>query len=90
MLVNYLQTQMLMPNYQDKRLIRKSDLSVAIDFKQYIHDERLKHEEAERFKNMLTEQNLREFEADPTQVRNTMQIDTWMNDNSDMKKIVME
>ena len=83
MLVNYLQTQSLLPNFQDKRLIRRDDLGVVPDFKSFIHEERLGEEEMKRFKSMLTEENLQEFELDPLTVKKCPPIDTWINDSAE-------
>ena len=90
MLVNYLQSQMLLPNYQDKKLIRREDLALVPDFKTFLHDERLGQKEIERFKKMLTEENLREFLNDPKTIKKTSVIDTWMNESTENRKIVME
>ena len=96
MLVNYLQTQMLLPNYQDKCLVRKSDLGIAINFNDYFHNERLTENETKRLKNMLNEQNLLELElyllraSEEKKVTNTFKIDTWINENADSKKLALE
>jgi len=90
MLVNYLQTQSLLPNYQDKRLIKRDDLAVAPDFKAFIHEERLGEEEMKRFKSMLTEENLQEFELDPLTVRKSQPIDAWINDSPENRQIVLD
>jgi hypothetical protein len=90
MLVNYLQSQCLLPNYQDKRLIKRDDLAVAPEFKSFIHEERLTKDEIRRFKSMLTEQNLAEFVLDSSYVRNTQDIDTWMNDQAENKQVVLD
>jgi len=92
MLVNYLQTQSLLPNYQDKRFIKRDDLAPAVlpDFLSFLHDERLGEDEVRRFKSMLIEENLQDFDLDPTIVRKTHQIDCWMNDNPENKTLIMD
>ena len=81
---------MLLPNYQDKKLIRRDDLALVPDFNSFLHDERLGQNEIERFKKMLTEENLRDFLNDPKTIKKTCVIDTWMNESPENRKIVME
>jgi len=63
---------------------------VAPEFKSFIHEERLTKDEIRRFKSMLTEQNLAEFVLDSSLVRNTQDIDTWMNDQAENRQVVLD
>lgn len=54
MLINYLQMQYQLPNFQDQKLTDDK----KIDFKMYIKKERLSKKEIERFNSMMTEENL--------------------------------
>ena len=57
MLVNYLQTQCLMPNIQDMKLMANPE-EIAIVQKKYLHNEKLTSDERKRFSKDLTEVNI--------------------------------
>jgi hypothetical protein len=57
MLVNYLQTQCLMPNIQDMKLIANPD-EIPVVQKKYLHNEKLTSDERARYSRDLTEINL--------------------------------
>lgn len=57
MLVNYLQTQCLMPNIQDMRLLAEPE-EIAIVQKKYLHNEKLTSDERTRYSRDLTEVNV--------------------------------
>ena len=57
MLVNYLQTQCLMPNIQDMKLIANPD-EIPLVQKKYLHNEKLTSDERARYSRDLTEINL--------------------------------
>ena len=57
MLVNYLQTQCLMPNMQDMKLMANPE-EIAIVQKKYLHNEKLTSDERKRFSKDLTEVNI--------------------------------
>jgi RNA-binding protein YhbY len=70
-------------------------LAVAPNFKDYLHKERLKQSEIRIFKQMLTEENLNELQEqlerkEYIKEKNTVEIDTWINEDPENRKLVME
>jgi hypothetical protein len=63
MLVNYLQTQCLMPNIQDMKLLANPD-EIPIVKTKYLHNEKLTSDERKRYNRDLSELNLARMNMD--------------------------
>lgn len=85
MLVNYLQQQYQMPNFQDKKLAED-----GLDFNAYLRKERLNTNEIKRFNQMFTEENLEKLSRGITEISKIQEIDTWINDKYENRQKILE
>lgn len=91
MLINYLQGQFLLPNFQDRKQSEQTVMPTD-----YMNMERLTKEEMQKFKAMLTEENLSEkltldlLSGEQAKTSRFVEIDAYINDDPQNRQLLLD